>query len=107
VPLWIEDFAGRAIYSGQGCFTSPAQLNPVELHLYAEIDRDLPDRIAEIFQRAFRIRTGIADDNGPAPPTDHLVETEVLAMTAVPSEIPRLGSLREPHRPAQYSAEGR
>src|SRR6185437_8830342 len=89
VPFGVDDFAVSAIDSRQGCLASLAQLNPVELDLHAEIDRDLADRIAQILQGTIRVGAGIADNDRPASPADHLIEAEVIEMASVGQVNPR------------------
>ena len=49
----------------------------------AEIDIDFSHRVAEILEGEIGIAAGIDDDDQPAAPPHHFVETEIFEMTAV------------------------
>ena len=50
---------------------------------HAKIEGDLADGVAEIVELELRIATGIAHDDQAAAPPHHLVDAEVLEVTAV------------------------
>ena len=47
----------------------------VELDRNAEVDADLAERVAQVVVLAVRVAAAIDDDNQPAPPAHHLVES--------------------------------
>jgi len=54
-----------------------------ELDRNTQVDADAPDRIAQILERVVGIAASVDDDDAPAAPGDHLVESEVLEVSAV------------------------
>ncbi len=48
-----------------------------------EIDSDFADRIAQILERVVAIARRIGDDDEPAAPRDHFVQSEIFEMPAI------------------------
>ena len=58
---------------------------------YAEIDLDLANRIAQIFKLKIAIRIGVDHDDGAAAPQYHLVQPQILEVTAIGELNPLVG----------------
>src|SRR5262249_33987995 len=69
---------------------------PLDLH--AEVDADLPQRIAEVLELPAGITARIDDHDRPAPSLDHLVECQVLEVAAVGEIHVRILVVGEPER---------
>src|ERR1043166_4262298 len=55
----------------------------LEVYGHAEVNANLADGVAEVFELAVGVRRGIADDDEAAAAQNHLVEREVLEVAAV------------------------
>ena len=63
--------------------TVPQSFETLEGYPDTEIDIDFPNCIAEILKGEVGIAAGVDEDDKPASPSHHFVETEVLEVTAI------------------------